>query len=869
MRYTLKDYQADAVADVLDNITKAKALRDQFGDRSQFSLSATTGAGKTVMAAAVIEALFFGSDEFDFSPDPGAVVLWFSDDPALNEQSRTRIQAAGSDELSPRLIVIPSTFSETELRAGYVYFLNTQKLSRTSRLVRGDMNGNGNGDGSQGELFKPRADDVQQTIYDTIRNTIEDESLTLYFVLDEAHRGMNTSAGERTTIVQRLISGHGDIPAMPIVWGISATVERFQKTMSGVQHRTALPPVAVDSELVQASGLLKDDIVLSIPAESGVFDTTLLKLAVKKTKASSNAWTAYAQSQQEEPDPVVPLLVIAVPDKADNALLTRAVDAVLEEWADLPNDAFANVFGEHRDLEVSGRSIPYISPERVQDAAFVRILFAKSAISTGWDCPRAEVLMSFRPAEDPTHITQLLGRMIRTPLARRIPGNDILNSVECVVPSFDRKTATQVAALLMKGATSNDEEAETGAGGGKGRRVLFDPVELHPNPAVPPAIWDMFESIPSETIPKRGAKPIKRLTALAHALATDELIKDAGKQAHAHLHAALDGRAVQYKGQVAEAVEGVRTMEGEELRAKLHGTTGIIYKAFSETADNRAIQDSYRAAGRILSADLARTYVDYLVGKDGGDDDLRDATVKIAALVLLPQLVKDVEAEADKLAQQWLNETRVARKLKSDERQAVYDDLEATSSTPQSINLIKPTVRLENSKERDSDGNESPLPTRTKHLLSAEDGTCPIDMNDLERAVLDQEMEQPGAVAWYRNPSRATKESLAIAYKDTSAGPYKAVRPDFVFFAQKHDAAIAANIIDPHGHWLGDALPKLKGLANFAEKYGESYGRIEAVSKIGDKLRVLDITKPSVRQTIRDAEDAKSVYESTAATDYK
>jgi type III restriction enzyme len=158
--------------------------------------------------------------------------------------------------------------------------------------------------------------------------------------------------------------------------------------------------------------------------------------------------------------------------------------------------------------------------------------------------------------------------------------------------------------------------------------------------------------------------------------------------------------------------------------------------------------------------------------------------------------------------------------------------------------------------------------TRTKHLLSAEDGTCPIDMNDLERAVLDQEMEQPGAVAWYRNPSRATKESLAISYKDTSTGPYKAVRPDFLFFAEKHDGAIVANIIDPHGHWLGDALPKLKGLADFAEKYGESYGRIEAVSKIGDTLRLLDITKSSVRQAIRAAEDAKALYESSAATDY-
>ena len=51
-------------------------------------------------------------------------------------------------------------------------------------------------------------------------------------------------------------------------------------------------------------------------------------------------------------------------------------------------------------------SVPYISPERVQDASYIRVLLAKDAISTGWDCPRAEVMVSFRSAKDETHITQ-------------------------------------------------------------------------------------------------------------------------------------------------------------------------------------------------------------------------------------------------------------------------------------------------------------------------------------------------------------------------------------------------------------------------------------------------------------------------------
>ena len=91
MKFTLKDYQDEAVRDVLVNLRKAAKRWHEDGDRHAFSLTATTGAGKTVMAAAVFEALFHGDDDFDFEADPGAVVIWFTDDPALNEQTRFRL----------------------------------------------------------------------------------------------------------------------------------------------------------------------------------------------------------------------------------------------------------------------------------------------------------------------------------------------------------------------------------------------------------------------------------------------------------------------------------------------------------------------------------------------------------------------------------------------------------------------------------------------------------------------------------------------------------------------------------------------------------------------------------------------------------
>src|SRR5687767_9675023 len=132
MKFTLKDYQAEAVADVLLHLKKAQKRWHEDGDKHAFSLTATTGAGKTVMAAAVFEALFFGNDDYDFEVDPGAVVLWFSDDPSLNEQSRWRLQEAADKLTISNLVTIGNSFASERFEAGKVYFLNTQKFSKNS-----------------------------------------------------------------------------------------------------------------------------------------------------------------------------------------------------------------------------------------------------------------------------------------------------------------------------------------------------------------------------------------------------------------------------------------------------------------------------------------------------------------------------------------------------------------------------------------------------------------------------------------------------------------------------------------------------------------------------------------------------------------
>jgi type III restriction enzyme len=863
MQFTLKDYQIDAVEAVLNNLADARDDFKRRGRRTAFSLTATTGAGKTVMAAAVIESVFNGNDDFDFQADPGAVVLWFTDDPSLNEQTRFRIREAADRIPHSNLVVIGNTFNQEKLEAGKVYFLNSQKLSKNSLLVKGAP------EEVDGVLLERSAspDLRQYTMWDILKNTIEDEHLTLYMILDEAHRGMKPPSSrdkvDKSTIVRRLINGENGAPSVPVVWGISATVERFNTAMAGSEKHAVLPPVVVDPARVQESGLLKDDIRLDFPAETGKFDLVLLRRATRKIKESTALWQEYADNQDSTTDTVMPLLVVQVPNTPSDELLLSAFDTVLDEWPELPTDALAHVFGDHSDITVGPYLVPHIRPEHVQERSKIRVLFAKDAVSTGWDCPRAEVLISFRPAEDETHITQLLGRMVRTPLARRIPGNDRLNSVDCVLPFFNSRTALAVADVLL-GRKEEGDDGRGETGGGQGRRVLLEPKDMATNSAVPGHVWDAFDSLPSQTLPRKAGRPIKRLTALAQALSRDQLRPNAGRDAYEEMFSVLDGLAARHAMRIKEAKKGLLEVEGETLVAGMGSELVAEGGRFVEVADDRSVDNDFKAAGRVLSPDIARKYADHIAVEDEDDDGLFDAHVQVAALATVEGIQADVDREADKLARAWFTQYRVAIKGLSDERQSVYTDLLSQTPEPQRTDITRPRVRAEETLDKD----RKPVETKPLHLMSDEDGEFPIgSLNEWEVKVLEREMAQPDFLSWYRNPGRASADSLAVAYKD-GKGAWRRLCPDFLFFTGD-EGAVNTSIVDPHGFHLGDALPKLRGLADFTEEFGEELHRIEAVAEMKDKtLRVLDLKRESVRETIRQAGDTEQLYLSDAARDY-
>ncbi len=389
---------------------------------------------------------------------------------------------------------------------------------------------------------------------------------------------------------------------------------------------------------------------------------------------------------------------------------------------------------------------------------------------------------------------------------------------------------------------------------------------LGPNPKLSDDVWQAWDAVPTQTIPQRGAAPVKRLASLALALSSDGLLSGALAQAEREMHLVLDAARTRYPDLLKKAVNEIWSVRGQAISGRT-GESKLTYQDFVERADDRAIQVGFSDAKKAFGGDVAHSYVNHLTAGDDDDDTLRDAYVTTSALAIVPEVRAQIDREADELAQRWFADYRVLVKGLSDDRQQEYANVQALATEPQEGTLIRPRTRIEDYVE-DVDGQLAQAPMVDRHLMSDADGMCPIGaLNVWEREVVVKELSRPTSVGWYRNPPRQSVDSLGIAYRD-EVGNWRSMHPDFVFF-NHIDGAVIPSIVDPHGHHLEDSLVKLQGLAKFAKEYGDRFHRIEAVTKLANSMRILDLKLPAVRDAVLASKKPPlELYESNVAIDY-
>ena len=393
------------------------------------SLQAPTGSGKTIIMSSFIEDVYFGSEEFTEQPD--AIFVWLSDSPQLNEQSKQKIdQKADKIRMDQCVVISDESFDNEILEDGHIYFLNTQKLGRGANLSY-------------------HSDTRQYTIWETIENTAREKSDRLYFIIDEAHRGMQgRQAGTATTIMQRFLKGSPDfnLSPVPVVIGMSATAARFTALVG--ETTSTLQKTIVSPAQVRASGLLKDRIVITYPEDPSKYnDMSVLQAATDEWIDKCKHWYQYTFEQHYAN--VNPVFVVQVLAGSGSKISDTDLDDVIAKIEERTEERFSegevvHTFGSTGNIEVNGLNVAHIEPSDISDSRKVRVVLFKENLSTGWDCPRAETMMSFRKAEDATYIAQLLGRMVRTPLQCHVMVDDSLNDVRLFLPYFNKETVQKV-----------------------------------------------------------------------------------------------------------------------------------------------------------------------------------------------------------------------------------------------------------------------------------------------------------------------------------------------------------------------------------------------------------------------------------------
>lgn len=157
----------------------------------------------------------------------------------------------------------------------------------------------------------------------------------------------------------------------------------------------------------------------------------LLDLAIEKRKAIKQEYMKLGVQ-------VNPLIIIQVPSKSDD--LIKMIETTLEEKGyDYPKQNLAIWLSDRKE------NIDNIE----ENESLQAVLIMKQAISTGWDCPRAKILVKLRDNMSEDFETQTIGRIRRMPQGHHYD-NVLLDN--CYLYTFDEKYEESVKQELGNNA---------------------------------------------------------------------------------------------------------------------------------------------------------------------------------------------------------------------------------------------------------------------------------------------------------------------------------------------------------------------------------------------------------------------------------
>lgn len=376
MIYSLKEYQRDAV----DELKGLLELYFKSSTRKEIVFKAPTGSGKTFIASSLMEELASENSNINFC------IIWACPGKGeLHKQSFENVKNYLGGNPVCSLLEEDFFGSRAEIKNHEIVFINWEKLIQKDKET-GKWSNN---------LMKDQEGKNFINVIDGTRR----KGTKIILIIDESHIGKSATAR-----IQEFIN---TIICPNIVLEMSAT------PLS--EHID----VVIEPQKVIDEGMIKVDVIVNegiSKEDRSMKDTDSELLVLEK---------GYLKREELKKEYsligsiVNPLVLIQIPNVDEGEAKKLIIKDFLRE---------KGITEDNGKLKFWCDDKGHFDKKKIKNLDDnTEYLVFKTAVATGWDCPRAQILIKFREGKSETFEIQTIGRILRTAEAKSY-NNELLDN---------------------------------------------------------------------------------------------------------------------------------------------------------------------------------------------------------------------------------------------------------------------------------------------------------------------------------------------------------------------------------------------------------------------------------------------------------
>lgn len=367
MKYGLKDYQRLAV----DKLKSRVNLYLGEEEKNIIVFKAPTGSGKTFMLSSLFEEIAQENEDNRFC------VIWCCPGKGdLHKQSFNNVKEYLGGNPVCSLLEDEFFGSRDIIKNKEIVFVNWEKLV--------------NKDSGTGEWKNILMKDQEgRSFIDVLENT-RNSGLTIILLVDESHIGASHQA--RITEFRDTII----IPKITIEMSATPLSPRVDVE---VKAQDVIDEGMIKEDVIVNEGISKDDRSL----EEKVSELLVLEKGYDKRLELKKAYERHGAN-------VNPLVLIQIPNKDAGEDKKLVIKDFLRD---------KGITEDNGKLKIWCDDYAPFDKRKIKDNNDeTEFLIFKTAVATGWDCPRAHILVKFRDGKSETFEIQTIGRILRTAEAK-------------------------------------------------------------------------------------------------------------------------------------------------------------------------------------------------------------------------------------------------------------------------------------------------------------------------------------------------------------------------------------------------------------------------------------------------------------------